>query len=56
MSNLPKALVLAAAVSFLLAVVTTLMGPLGSVEAEGFSRACTNLAVLGIGLHLVDKK
>ena len=56
MSNLPKALVWAAAVSFLLAVVATLTGPMGSVEAEGFSRACTNLAVLGIGLMLVDKK
>lgn len=50
MGNLPKALTGLAFLAFLLAVVTNFMGPILNTPAEGFSRACTNLALLAIAL------
>ncbi len=53
MDNLAKALIGLAALAFLLAVGTALLGvPILGVLPEGFSRACTNLALLSIGLSV----
>jgi hypothetical protein len=50
MRTLAKVLVGLAALAFLLAVVTAFTGRLMHVPAEGFSRACSNLALLAIAL------
>ena len=55
MSNLPKLFLMAAMVAFILAIITVFTGPLVNTSAEGFSRACTNLAVLAIGVAYVWK-
>ena len=54
MQNLAKALTALAAVAFLLAVITAFTGPLEPLgaSAEGYSRACTNLALLAIAFLL----
>ncbi len=53
MDALPKLLIALAALAFLLAVVTALLGmPIVGIVPEGFSRACTNLALIAIGLQL----
>jgi hypothetical protein len=57
MSNLILALIGLAAIAFLLAVVAVLFtGPIMGVSPEGFSHACTNLALLAIALALVTRK
>jgi hypothetical protein len=53
MSNLAKALTGLAALAFVLAVGTHFAGPLLSTQAEAYSRASTNLALLAIALVLV---
>ena len=50
MRTLAKVLVGLAALAFVLAVVTAFAGPLMHVHPEGFSRACSNLALLAIAL------
>lgn len=50
MRTLAKVLVGLAALAFLLAVVTAFTGRLMHVHPEGFSRACSNLALLAIAL------
>lgn len=50
MRTLAKVLVGLAALAFVLAVVTAFAGPLMHVQPEGFSRACSNLALLAIAL------
>ena len=55
MEMLPKLLLYAAIVAFILAVVGVFVGPMAGVPAEGFSRACSNLALLAIGFSLVEK-
>ena len=50
MSNLAKVLTGLAALSFLLAIVTNFVGPMLNTPAEGYSRACNNLALLAIAL------
>lgn len=50
MGNLPKALTGLAFLAFVLAVVANFMGPVLNTPAEGFSRACTNLALLAIAV------
>jgi len=50
MNTLAKVLTGFAALAFVLAVVTNFVGPLLNTPAEGYSRACTNLAVLAIAL------
>jgi ABC-type amino acid transport system permease subunit len=53
MSNLAKALIGLAVLAFLLAIVTNFSGPILNTPAEGFSRACSNLALLAIALVVV---
>jgi hypothetical protein len=52
MRTLAKVLVGLAGVAFLLAVVTAFTGRFMHVHPEGFSRACSNLALLAIALVL----
>lgn len=52
MSNLVKALIGLAALAFVLAVVTSISGPILGTVAEAYSRASTNLALLAIALVL----
>jgi hypothetical protein len=52
MRTLAKVLVGLAALAFVLAVVTAFTGRLPHVHPEGFSRACSNLALLAIALVL----
>jgi hypothetical protein len=53
MTNMPKALTYLAVLAFVLAVVANFVGPIAGTSAEGFSRACTNLALLAIAMSLV---
>jgi len=50
MSNLAKVLTGLAALAFLLAIVTNFTGAILNTPAEGYSRACNNLALLAIAL------
>jgi hypothetical protein len=50
MNNLAKVLAGLAALAFVLAVATNFVGPLLNTWPEGYSRACTNLALLAIAL------
>ena len=52
MSTLVKALIGLAALAFVLAVVTHFAGPIAGTEAEAYSRASGNLALLAIALVL----
>lgn len=53
MTTLVKTLIALAAVAFVLAVLTHFVGPVIGTQAEAFSRACSNLALLAIALTLV---
>lgn len=53
MENLAKALVGLAALSFVLAVASSFIGPIAGLPPESFSRACNNMALVGIGLSMV---
>jgi len=50
MRTLAKLLIALAALAFVLAVVTAFTGRLMHVHPEGFSRACSNLALVAIAL------
>ena|SRR5919109_2890940 len=52
MSTLVKALIGLAALAFVLAVVTHFTGPIVATQAEAYSRASANLALLAIALVL----
>ncbi len=52
MSNLVKVLIGLAALAFVLAVLTHFTGPIVTTQAEAFSRASANLALLAIALGL----
>ena len=52
MSNLVKALIGLAALAFVLAVVTHFTGGIVRTQAEAYSRASGNLALLAIALVL----
>lgn len=54
MDNVPKALAALAALAFALAVVSASIGPIMGIQPEGFSRACTNLALLAIASVLLS--
>ncbi|MFQ5891057.1 MAG: hypothetical protein ACE5JR_13600 [Gemmatimonadota bacterium] len=57
MENLTKALVGLSGLAFLLAVIgAVFVGPMVGVAPEGFSRACTNLALIAIALSIGYKK
>ena len=56
MLNFARGLIGLATLAFLLAVIGTLFtGSIFRVPPEAFSRACTNLALIGIGLSLCFK-
>jgi hypothetical protein len=52
MSTLVKALIALAALAFVLAVLTHFTGPIVMTQAESYSRASSNLALLAIALVL----
>ena len=54
MSGAPKGLLILAAIAFIIAIVATVTGDVGSIPPEGYSRASTNLALLAIGIHLIN--
>ena len=57
MRNLVMILVALAALGLVLAVISAIMGgSIAGITAEGFSRGCTNLAILAIALAVVTKK
>ena len=53
MNALAKGLTGLAILAFLLAVVTKFTGPILVLHAAGYSRACSNLALLAIALAVV---
>lgn len=53
MQNAARALTGLAALSFLLAVATAFLPRIGGIEAEGWSRASTNLALIAIAICLL---
>ncbi len=55
MAALAKPLVYAALLSFLVAVVTSFTGPVADLPPETFSRASSNLALIAIGLAMLEK-
>ena len=56
MQNLVKAMVGLAALGFVLAVVGVFIGGFMGIAPESYSRACTNLALLGIAFSMVFKE
>ena len=57
MGKLIMALIGLSAVAFSLAVISVLVtGPMMGISAEAFSRACTNLALMGIALSVCCPK
>jgi hypothetical protein len=50
MTSFAKALTALAALAFVLAIVTHFTGPMAKTTAEGFSRACSNLALLALAV------
>jgi len=57
MANLKMALIGLSALAFLLAVISILVtGPIMGITAEGFSRACTNLVLMGIAVAVCCPK
>ncbi len=50
-----KALIVLAGLGFVLAVIGVIKGPILGVTPEGFSRACTNLALIAIALSFKEK-
>ncbi len=57
MEYINKALIGLSALSFLVAVIGTLFaGRIMGVPPEAFSRACTNLALIAIGLSICFKE
>ena len=57
MNNTVKALIVLAGLGFVLAVIgAVIQGPILGVTPEGFSRGCTNLALIAIALSLIFKE
>ena len=56
MPGVAKLLVVLAALTFVLAVVTAWTGNMMGIGAEAYSRACTNLALLALGIVMVFKE
>jgi hypothetical protein len=57
MAKLTMVLIGLSAISFLLAVISILVtGPIMGITPEGFSRACTNLVLMGIALSVCCPK
>jgi len=55
MSALAKPLLYLAALAFVVGVVVSFTGPVMNLPAESFGRGCTNLALLAIGMAVVEK-
>ncbi len=55
MRSLGIVLICLSALGFVLAVIAAIIGPILGIPAEGFSRACSNLALIAIGLFLYRK-
>ena len=57
MRNLAMVLIGLSALGFILAVISALVvgSPILGVTAEGFSRGCTNLALIAIALTVCSK-
>ena len=55
MAALAKPLVYVAVFSFLAAVVTSFTSPVAELPPETFSRASSNLALIAIGLAMLEK-
>ena len=55
MQKLTMVLIGLSVVAFLLAVIGAFIGPIVGISPEGFSRACTNLALIGIALSVCCK-
>jgi hypothetical protein len=53
MASAAKTLVALAALALVLAVVAHFAGPIVGTQAEAYSRACSNLALLAIALIVV---
>jgi len=57
MAKLNMVLIGLSAIAFLLAVISVLLsGSIMGITPEGFSRACTNLALLGIAVSVCCPK
>ena len=57
MGKLIMVLIGLSAIAFLLAVISVLVtGPMMGITAEAFSRACTNLALIGIAMSVCCPK
>ena len=57
MAKLTMALIGLSAISFSLAVISVLLtGPIMGITPEGFSRACTNLVLMGIAVSVCCPK
>ena len=56
MLYLIKVLIILAALCFVIAVITALAGPIAGIQPEGFSRACTNLALISVALAVLFKE
>ena len=57
MGKLIMVLIVLSAIAFLLAVISVLVtGPIMGISAEAFSRACTHLVLMGIGLSVCCPK
>ena len=54
MSGAPKGLLVLSAIALVIAIVATITGDVGTIPPEGYSRASTNLALLAIGIHLIE--
>ena len=56
MPGIAKLLVVLAALTFVLAVIAAWTGNMMGIGAEAYSRACTNLALLALGIVMVFKE
>lgn len=55
MSVLAKPLLYLALLSFVVGVVVAFTGPIMQIPAESFGRGCTNMALLAIGIAVLEK-
>jgi hypothetical protein len=55
MQSLGIVLICLSALGFVLAVIAVIIGPILGIPAEGFSRACSNLALIAIALFVYRK-
>ena len=56
MSTISKMLIGLASLAFLLAVFAVLLWPVFGIQAESFSRACSNLALIAIAMSVCTKR